>query len=288
MAGRHARINPIATILRFLLILALAFLLLWPLIEPHTLQVEQTTVTISTLPATVGQLKIVYCSDIHLGNFPFFTKSQLNSLVRKINSLAADIVILGGDYADNTEEAISFFLQLPSIRANYGVYAVLGENDREDISNEASSQLRAAMIAAGVTPLINSVANIRIGKNDIYLAGLDDIANGTPRLSTLASSVSQDDFVVFVCHNPAIISEAMLSTDSSGRINWFDLGLFGHTHGGQVPLVSSLLGLSEDDRCGWLSENRIPMLISKGIGTKGLPIRFFRSPTIHVIDIRSK
>ena len=34
--------------------------------------------------------------------------------------------------------------------------------------------------------------------------------------------------------------------DQNGRLGWFDLALFGHTHGGQIPFLSTLLNIGAD------------------------------------------
>ena len=89
---------------------------------------------------------------------------------------------------------------------------------------------------------------------------------------------------------PVLIQIRALSSD--GKSNWFDLGLFGHTHGGQLPGSMNLLGIGSDveqarHREGWIEESRsTPMLISRGIGTSVLPIRILCSPQIHLIVIR--
>jgi len=38
---------------------------------------------------------------------------------------------------------------------------------------------------------------------------------------------------------------------------------------------------------GWLRENRTDMLVSRGVGTSILPIRFLRRPQIHQITLTS-
>lgn len=285
--GAHVRYALVYKSIRIILILLLAILLIWPFLEARQLQVEQTTITSPSLPSSVGQLRVVYLSDIHATGFPFFSSGQVNDLARKINALNPDIVLLGGDYAENTESTIDFFLNLPDIHSNYGVYAVLGEHDRTNTDSAVVSRLRAAMISAGVTPLINSVDNVRIGRTDIYLAGLDDAGHDLASIPAVTSAVHQEDFVILMSHNPSVTTDVLTSTDANGHINWFDLGLFGRTHNGQMVDVFSAVGLSAKGRRGWFTENRIPMLVSNGVGTTGLPMRFLCPPTIHVITIKA-
>ena len=151
------------------------------------------------------------------------------------------------------------------------------------------TKLTESMSNAGVTPLVNKVAAVNVASNRIYIAGVDDYIAGDPNFRTVAGSVSAQDYVIFLSHNPSAISDAQLATDSSGTLGWFDLGLFGHTHGGQMKIFGSLLDIAEDVpdryRGGWLKENRVDLLISRGVGTILYPGRLFCFPQIHYITV---
>lgn len=290
--GRHAGAYDPSTsagrkFLKGVLILLLLLVLAWPFLEPFMLDTETVSITAEDLPAGIGQLRIVYAADIHYGGL--FSESRLNSLISHINACNADIVLLGGDYAQDSAGAIEFFQNLPKIHSRYGVYAVAGNHDRTVPENNLLT-LRAAMQAAGVTPLVNSVSRVRIGVSDVYIAGIDDISNGYPALAGVAEQVSASDFVIFLCHNPAVIPDALRATDRTGSQNWFDLGLFGHTHGGQVAVIGPLIrddGVPNEYTAGWFRQNRIDMLVTRGVGTTGLPVRLFCSPQIHLITVNS-
>lgn len=268
------------------LVLVCIALLAWPLVEPWLLQVETVSLVSGDLPAGVGQLRIAYATDIHKGGL--FTQSRVDTLVQQLNACNADIILLGGDYASDSDSAIAFFRTMPQLRAKYGVYAVMGNHDRT-IPESNLNVLHTAMTAAGVTPLVNTVAKVRIGASDIYIAGLDDVNNGHPDLTGVAQQVSAGDYVIFLCHSPAIIPDALAAKDKTGSSRtWFDLGLFGHTHGGQAAIIGPLL--RKDDVpaeyfSGWVTRSRADMLISNGVGTCGLPLRWLCPPQIHVITV---
>ncbi len=290
--GKHVRHRRARSVLTRLLLFVLCLFLLWPFAEPYTLEVDQQTISSDGLPADVGQLRIVYASDFHLRGFPFLTKGRLDSIVSRINALNADLVLLGGDYAERPEDTIAFFRSLGNIHASYGVYAILGEHDRTLSDDEESLRsLRVMLRSKGINLLLNSVETIRIGNASIYLAGLDDVNSGWPDLKRVAAGVHQEDYVIFLCHSPEIIPSAQTAVDQNGRRGWFDLGLFGHTHGGQLALFGPLLhladGIDAHYLSGWLVENRTPMLISRGIGASVVPMRWMRSPQIHLITVRS-
>ena len=290
--GRHAgaydpSTSLIRRTLRLLLVLFLLFALAWPFVEPFLLQTENTSLTAADLPASIGQLRLVYVSDIHKGGL--YGEKRVASLVSHINACNADIVLMGGDYAVDIEGAIEFFQSLPRIHSRYGVYAVLGNHDRT-VPESKLTTLRSSMQAAGVTPLVNAVSRVRIGLSDIYIAGIDDADNGRPDLKGVASQVRTEDYVIFLSHNPNVIPDALKMKDVNGRDGWFDLGLFGHTHGGQVAVLGTLLkddGVPDEYTQGWFRQNRIDMLVSRGVGTSGLPVRLFCMPQLHLITVNT-
>ena len=290
--GRHAGAYDPSTstgrkLFRLTLVLLLLLALSWPFVEPFLLQTEYATLTAADLPTSIGQLRVVFASDIHKGGL--FGDNRVASLVSNINACNADLVLLGGDYATDIESAIEFFKHLPRIHSRYGVYAVLGNHDRT-IPEAKLTTLRSAMQAAGVTPLINSVSKVRIGLSDIYIAGIDDADNGRDDMKAVASQVRAEDYVIFLSHTPKVIPDAMKLKDMNGRDGWFDLGLFGHTHGGQIAVLGPLLkddGVPDAYTQGWFRQNRTDMLVSRGVGTSGLPVRLFCMPQIHLITINA-
>ena len=271
-------------------LLILVFIVIcYPLLEARLLQTETVQLKSDDLPLEANNLRIVYLSDIHYGFW--FSDANLGSLVGRINNLRPDLVLLGGDYGSDNQSAIRFFQALQKmdrIHSRYGLFGVIGDMDRGD-SDFTCSQLTEAMTNAGVTPLVNKVVPVNIATRQIWLAGVDDVLTGKPDLKSVARSVSARDYVIFLSHNPSVIPDAQLVTDSSGNLGWFDLGLFGHTHGGQMMFFSSLLGIGEEVpdryRGGWLKENRVDLLISRGVGTSVFPGRLLCFPQIHFMTI---
>ena len=286
--GRHEHRSRFGCLARIITFLVLVVMLIYPFAEPFMLEVENVTLTSGDLPADIGQLRIVYLSDIHQG--AFFSQSRVDSLVKRINALNADLVLLGGDYAEDSDGAVAFFRSLPNIHARYGVYAIMGNHDRT-VPESNLQTMQTVMIAKGITPVVNDVIPVRIGVSNIYIAGIDDVNTGWPDLSGVAARTRAEDYVIFLSHSPEVISDAHRCADMNGRRGWFDLGLFGHTHGGQIALLGQYLGIAKvpvQYQQGWIVENRIDMLISRGVGTSVLPVRIGRRPQIHVITVKRK
>ena len=275
---------------RIFIALALVAALAYPFWEASRLTVDERTVRIPGLHANLRNIKVAFVSDIHYG--PFFSEARIHELINRINTLSADIVILGGDYATNASDAITFFKIAPSIQARLGVFGVVGDTDRDESGGNVS-QLIAEMKNYGCLPLTNNVASIKVGQTNLYVAGVDDYYLGSPDIASVASQVGRDDFVILVAHTPDILPQAFAAKGKGGDTHWFDLALFGHTHGGQVTVLGRSLMpgrtplVAKRYLTGLWEENRASILVSNGVGVSDLPIRLFAPPQIHLLTLKS-
>ncbi|MBN1776594.1 MAG: metallophosphoesterase [Clostridiales bacterium] len=274
---------------RVLLLILVLLLIGYPFFEAFHLNVQEHTTELKGLPSTLRNLKIVYLTDIHQNLWN--SQNRTDGVIKAVNSLGADLVLLGGDYADDAGSAIAFFESLPLIQARLGAFGVLGNNDRNESTTDLKNLIQA-MKDAGVTPLINEVASIKVGQATLYIAGIDDLETGDPDVEGVAAQVSADDFVILLGHNPDLLTDAVKAVDKDGKTHWFDLALFGHTHGGQITLFGKplLAAFSPDTSSrylsGWIIENRAEILVSNGVGTTIVPMRLFAPAQIHLIRLR--
>lgn len=253
----------------------------WALVEARLVQVSRASLTSPHVPATFEGARIVFVADIHAG--PYLGRQRVKAMVQRVNALEPDVVILGGDYVGGRAHGgRAFYAEIGNLQAPLGTYAVLGNHDHWEGADEA----RRGFADAGVTVLENANVRVSRGGESIRVAGVDDAWIGEADAEAAARGIDAEEFGIFVTHNPDYLPEALPRTSGA-----FDLALAGHTHAGQLtlfgmhaPFVPSRFG--QRYRGGWLEEQGVPVLVTRGFGTVTVPMRFFNRPEINVIELR--
>lgn len=255
-------------------------------------------------PAFKGY-KIVLISDIHCG--VYLSETMLEHTISEIIKLAPDLVVLGGDYvgipdAPPSRLAAGIYRNVREIRGNHrevseiferlgaslarlsppdGVYAVLGNHD-----NWHNSEIcREVLGRVNVKFLINREHIIHRGSEKIRIFGTDDYWTGVPRINEDFIGSNREDFKILVSHNPDYIGEIV-----SQRGVFFDLGLSGHTHGGQICLFNRMpiagYGIQHSELgCGAFKLSGSTVYTTRGIGVVDVPIRLNCPPEIAVFEL---
>ena len=131
----HIRLKKWVKVLIFIIIICTLFFLYSRYIETNLFNIKEYPVVNSNIPSNFYGLKIVQISDIHYKSIN--DKKYLNKVVKKINLLKPDIVILSGDLFDSNikysksdyEDLVNI---LKNINYNIGKYAIIGEEDNLD------------------------------------------------------------------------------------------------------------------------------------------------------------
>jgi predicted MPP superfamily phosphohydrolase len=237
-------------------------------VEPYRIEV-----THGSVEAPIARpLKIAHLADLHT--------SGLGRRERNLLALLAtekpDVIIITGDTITSGHHYENIRPLLLHLHAPLGVWLVRGNWENQyKLRNE-----RAFYSQLGVHFLLNEAVAIR---PDIWLAGLDDPATGTPNLDAALKTVPQCAYVIAAFHAPGFFDKI------ADRV---PLVLAGHTHGGQVrlPLVPVfwLPKGSGGYLDGWYSKDGSRMYVSRGIGTSVLPIRFRCRPELSIITVGSE
>jgi predicted MPP superfamily phosphohydrolase len=221
-------------------------------------------------------LRIVFASDFHAG--PVTHPELLNEASRAIAGGKPDLLLLGGDFISPHARYIDGLAdRLRQIEAPLGKFAVLGNHDLYADDEYVVERLAAA----GVRTLNNECVRLAPPYDEIVLCGLDDPTVGSPDVPAAFSGA--DGVRIVLMHSP----EGLLSL----RGHAFELAFCGHTHGGQVAFPGG--------RPVWMpggplnrtyphGAHRLPdhggatLIVSRGIGCSGVPVRLFARPEVHV------
>jgi predicted MPP superfamily phosphohydrolase len=252
------------------------FIGIWSfLIEPNMLRVQKYQIQNKNLAG----LKVVFAGDFHVKKYQ---EKRLQKVIKTINAQNPDIVLLIGDYIN--EHDFNATLPLPKItnylsqiKSKYGVYSVLGNHDW--LAN--GEKVTEALTESNIKVLANSNIKVNVGDKNIYIAGVEDLQTRMPNV--FKALIGSSKPVILLTHTPDIFSMVPESVD---------LTLAGHVHGGQVrlPFVGALIVPSQYGNKysqGLIEEDNKKMIVTRGIGTSILPVRFNCPPEIDVIEFKN-
>lgn len=245
---------------------------------------HNTSVRLPDLPAGHKPIRIALLSDIHVGNF-IMEPTKLAAIVEAVNRTQPDIVVLAGDFVigaspDGAAKRALDLAPLSKLEPKQGAYAVLGNHDHwTDLA-----AIRANLEKAGVIVLHNDA--VRIG--DIALVGIGDRFSGNDNIAqSMRRARTVGGVPVAVTHSPDIASD--LPDD-------VPVLLAGHTHCGQMlaPVIGPIVRYSRGKRlynqkyrCGRIEADGKSVIVTAGVGSGALPLRFGTKPDWWLIELGS-
>lgn len=276
-------------IIIFILIIA-AILLYSRFIATKGLVTKEYKITSSSIQDNFHGFKIVHISDVHYGRTT--DKKDLNNMVKEVNLLKPDIVVLTGDLIDRDtklDDALKGEISeaLSSINANVGKYAISGNHD----SN--FSEWESIINDSGFKNLNDTYELIyNDGYTPILLAGLSSNLNNqvdiTERYNKILEYSNNENikelYKILLIHEPDYINNIDYSN--------FNLILAGHSHNVQVrlPFIGGII-LPNGAKKYYKEHykiNNTDLYISSGIGTSGISFRLFNKPSINFYRLTNK
>lgn len=174
-------------------------------------------------PAHDG-LTLIQLSDLHIGNG--VPDGRIISVVREVNDLKPDLVVLTGDFVTSRRDPLSRVPQLLEPLATPRV-AVLGNHDHWS----GPAVLEAGLERVGIPVLRNENTALRLRGVDFSVIGVDDSTTRNDDAATAYRGAEAPSRLVLT-HTPS----------AAARLPAWDdvLVLAGHTHGGQwdVPKLT--------------------------------------------------
>jgi uncharacterized protein len=216
-------------------------------------------------------LRIVQITDPHIG--PFMSVRRLRRIATQAVAKNPDLIFLTGDFLTMESQKDSELLRraLEPLQASAGkVFACRGNHD-----HEAPLTVARALAENGITLLVDEERQVETAAGPVQIVGMDFVWRGRQaHLQRVCEEHPRKPGAtrVILLHDPGAFQHL---PEGEG-----DLVLSGHTHGGQVGLVS--LGLSwtfmrlfarKIPDHGFWARGRDRMYVHRGTGHYGFPIR---------------
>ena len=265
-------------------------------VEPLSVETTELSLAFADLDPAAPPVRVVHISDPHIERSSF----REASVVRKVNALQPDIIVLTGDYLNlsrlsDATSAAHFRQFVAQLEAPYGIYAVRG-------SVEPTLESMAWLVeGTDVVWLEQEAVTVDVRGQRVTLVGVACSHRWELDAARLAQAMADADvgkmadadvgsvpanaFTLLLYHSPDLIREAAR--------HHVDLYLGGHTHGGQLCLpfygaivTSSIYG--KRYASGLFEEDGTTMYISRGMGFEGggMPrARFLCRPEIVSLEL---
>lgn len=274
-----------------LVLLALTAGLYGWLIEPCNIQLVQYEIVSPDLPPAFDSTTILFISDIHYGRWGTYDLRQ--KIVDIVEKEKPDLLLFGGDFAEKKFSNVHALAKsIKPLSAPLGKFAVPGNHDYIEYSMEKTMDTFCR--EGNIQNLTDKGVWVTKGNDRIRLFGTDFLWDRHFPLQFPyyeISDRSENDFVILLTHSP----DAFDKFDFSQR-HKIDLTLAGHSHGGQITVFGLYAPVTvlynQKYRTGRVDvENnsngkKSTVITSNGIGTAGIPVRFFANPQIVKITLK--
>ena len=259
-------------------------------IEPRSVEFTHHAVNARTRPEQRA-VRFVQLTDLHLQS----VGRMHRRIAAEVNGLAPDFIVLTGDSVDRADrlpELASFLALLDRATPRY---AILG--NWEHWGGVDLDALSAVYHAANCRLLVNDFAVHRAHGRSLRLTGLDDLVGGRPDAFKAFGAGAADAHVVLahcpehrdVLHRRAVPKRVEWRPVAPEEFEGAALMLSGHTHGGQVNILGWTPQLPRGSGGyvrGWFRDaGRVPLYVSRGIGTSVVPVRFGAPPEVAVFTM---
>ncbi|WP_275784893.1 metallophosphoesterase [Pararhizobium gei] len=239
------------------------------------------------------KLRLVILADIHACT-PWMPAARIGAICEQANLLGGDMILLLGDFLSGMRlrtaniAPADWARELGRLKAPLGIHAVMGNHDWLDDPAAMAAGKGPTLVHGALSlihvPLYENQA-IRFEKDGeaFWLAGLADQIgprSGLDDLSSTLAQVTDDAPVILMAHEPDVFPTV------PARVA---VTLSGHTHGGQLRLFgySPVVPSRFRNRYayGHIVEEGRDLIVSGGLGTSVLPVRFGSPPEIVVVEL---
>ena len=215
-------------------------------------------------------LRIAQITDPHLG--PFMSEARLRGFCERVVAFDPDLVVLTGDFLtmeSQSDPAVLAGALAPLLSLSGKVFACFGNHDLE-----APDTVRQALSEVGATLLVDEARLVSTPAGEVQVLGVDFRFRG--RKEHLAKVCADHPRVdgalrLVLLHDPGAFKAL---PEGEG-----DLVLSGHTHGGQLGLVSLGLTFTFTGVVARIPDHGLwgrgtdRLYVHRGTGHYGFPVR---------------
>jgi len=227
------------------------------------------------LPSDLDGYRIVQISDIHACGAA--RRWRTEGIVRRANTLAADLVCLTGDQSDGTvAQRLSDVAPLQELRARDGVFAVTGNHEHFYDIDEWRPVYRRLGVRLLENESVHPHASLALGGVNAFNAS----GTAAPDVGRAFAAATNGEYRILLQHRPN-------PADENFSVHRVSLQLSGHTHGGFMPILAPLVRNSH----GGFLRGVYPignghLVVSAGCGPwPALPLRYFDPAEILLITL---
>ena len=242
------------------------------------------------------KIKIVQLSDLHSKEFG----KENNKLLSKILKEEPDLILLTGDIIDcSSKKYMEIINFISKISMKVPTYYIPGNHETRAAKYE---EIIMKLKKNNVNVLLDEIRTITIKGNKINILGLvEEQGSAEAYMKRAKGNFQYKDYAIIfqefaklpgvklvLCHYPENFKAI---GDKSYYKYKFDLMFSGHAHGGQfrLPFVGGLYapgqGILPKYTAGVHSEVSKKLIINRGLGNSGFPLRLFNRPEIVTVTI---
>lgn len=256
--------------------------------------IRRTDIYSDRLPEAFDGFRIIHLSDIHAATWNG-SEQALDCIVTRINHLKPDMIAFTGDLITHKSSELKCIVNiLGKMKADYGIYSVLGNHDYSPYypwksKSDSLNNLKYLMKVEHYMHwklLNNENVKIHKGKDSITVIGVENW--GEPPFSRYGDlkkamqGTAEDQFKLLLSHNPSHWRGEVLDTD-------IDLMLAGHTHAMQLKLFGKSPSSAKYKEWSGLHEKDGKYLyVNEGMGCTLIPFRLGSWNEITVVTLRKK
>lgn len=252
------------------------------------------------LPEAFDGYTLTQISDLHVGSWD--NKEKFDYAMDLINQQESDVILFTGDLVNNlTKELDRWKDSLSVLKANDGVYSVLGNHDygdyhkweNEEEKHKNLEEIKRVQSEMGWRLLNNEHIWLEKNNQKIALIGVENWGNGNFRKSGDIDIASQgldpSSFKILMSHDPSYWEYRI-----KNNLSTYHLTLSGHTHGMQYGVeIPGFVRWSPSQYrypywAGLYKENHRYLYVNRGLGYIGYPGRFGVWPEVTVIKLKKK